>query len=113
VLAVTPEYEGVKIKLYTAHLNYGYLLVGEEKYPEAEQQFNQALEIMPNSSAALAGLKMLKEQEESGDIVYLVRWGDSLTIIARRFKTTIQAIKEANGLTSDRIYAGRELRIPQ
>ncbi len=81
VPAVTPEYEGVRIKLYTAHLNYGYQLIGEEKYPE--------------------------------DIIYLVRWGDTLTIIARRFNTTIQAIMEANRLTNDRIYADQELRIPQ
>lgn len=43
---------------------------------------------------------------------YIVRWGDTLFSIARRFGTTVDAIKAANGLTSDLIIVGQELTIP-
>lgn len=43
---------------------------------------------------------------------YIVRWGDTLFSIARRFGTTVDAIKAANGLTSDFIVVGQELTIP-
>ena len=43
---------------------------------------------------------------------YTVRWGDTLFSIAQRFGTTVDAIKAANGLTSDFIIVGQELIIP-
>lgn len=44
--------------------------------------------------------------------VYIVRPGDTLFSIARRFGTTVEDIKAANGLTSDFIAVGQELIIP-
>jgi membrane-bound lytic murein transglycosylase D len=38
--------------------------------------------------------------------------GDTLDRIARAHGTTVRAIKAANGLTSDRIVAGRSLKLP-
>jgi membrane-bound lytic murein transglycosylase D len=43
---------------------------------------------------------------------YRVRRGDNLTVIARRHGTTVAALKQVNGLRSDRIRAGATLRIP-
>lgn len=43
---------------------------------------------------------------------YRVRRGDNLTVIARRHGVSIRAIRAANGLRSDRIIAGRVLKIP-
>jgi len=43
---------------------------------------------------------------------YVVRWGDTLFSIAQRFGVTVDAIKQANGLTSDFIVVGQELIIP-
>jgi LysM repeat protein len=43
---------------------------------------------------------------------YIVRWGDTLFSIAQRFGVTVDAIKQANGLTSDFIIVGQELAIP-
>lgn len=45
-------------------------------------------------------------------ITYVVRWGDTLFSIAQKFGTSVDAIKAANGLTSDFIIVGQELIIP-
>jgi len=44
---------------------------------------------------------------------YIVKSGDSLRRIARTHGTTVQAIKAANSLTSDRIAAGQDLKLPE
>ena len=44
---------------------------------------------------------------------YVVKRGDTLDRIARSHRTTVQAIKAANGLTSDHIVAGRNLKLPE
>ncbi len=43
---------------------------------------------------------------------YVVRSGDSLWLIAQRYNTTVDAIKKANGLTSNLIQVGQVLKIP-
>ncbi|MBI3537261.1 MAG: LysM peptidoglycan-binding domain-containing protein [Chloroflexi bacterium] len=47
-----------------------------------------------------------------GQVVYYVQYGDTLFSISRRFGTSVDAIKSANGLVSDFIYAGQRLVIP-
>ena len=44
---------------------------------------------------------------------YRVKNGDSLEKIARTHQTTVQAIKDLNGLTSDKIVVGKLLKIPE
>jgi LysM repeat protein len=44
---------------------------------------------------------------------YVVKSGDTLGRIARAHKTTVQALKAANGLTSDRVVAGQSLKMPE
>lgn len=43
---------------------------------------------------------------------YTVRSGDTLWLLARRYGTTVDAIKKLNGLTSDDLSIGQVLRIP-
>lgn len=43
---------------------------------------------------------------------YTVKRGDNLSKIAAKFGVTVNAIKQANGLTSDKIRAGQKLKIP-
>ena len=45
-------------------------------------------------------------------IEYTVRVGDTLWELSRRYGTTVEAIRELNGLTSDMIYIGQTLLIP-
>ncbi len=44
--------------------------------------------------------------------VYIVQQGDTLYSIARAYGVSVDAIKQANGLTSDDIYVGQQLIIP-
>lgn len=43
---------------------------------------------------------------------YTVKRGDTLSHIARYYGTTVQAIKDANGLSSSHIFVGQRLWIP-
>lgn len=44
---------------------------------------------------------------------YAVRPGDTLWLLSRRYGTTVEMIKNLNGLTSDRLDVGQILRIPR
>ena len=44
---------------------------------------------------------------------YLIAEGDDLYAIAKRFGTTVEAIGEANAMTSNKIEAGATLQIPK
>jgi LysM repeat protein len=44
---------------------------------------------------------------------YVVKSGDTLSVIASRHHTSVAALKRANGLTSDMIRVGQRLKIPQ
>ncbi len=44
--------------------------------------------------------------------IYIVRSGDTLSIIAAQFGVTVEAVMEANGLTDYMIRVGQELLIP-
>jgi murein DD-endopeptidase MepM/ murein hydrolase activator NlpD len=49
----------------------------------------------------------------SGDQVHVVQVGETLSAIARRYNTTVDAIVSANGLANrDSIFAGQQLLIP-
>nr|WP_285817693.1 LysM peptidoglycan-binding domain-containing protein [Echinimonas agarilytica] len=50
-------------------------------------------------------------QKEVRTVKYRVRSGDSLSVIAKRFDVTINALKQWNGLNSDRLRAGQNLTI--
>ena len=52
------------------------------------------------------------EPSQQGPTLYYVRYGDTLFSIAQRYGTTVPAIMQANGLTSEYIYAGQRLIIP-
>lgn len=44
---------------------------------------------------------------------YKVRKGDTLSVIARRQGSSVKAIKQANGLRSDAIHIGQNLKVPK
>lgn len=79
-------------------------------------QIGQKLVIPPPTTAAApvsGGITSAPSTaSESGEQVYVVKTGDNLTKIAAQFGTTINAIRRANNLTTDRIKVGDKLKIP-
>jgi LysM repeat protein len=66
---------------------------------------------VPSLTAGTAGLSTVTTSKAPTQ--YVVKSGDSLRQIARTHGTTVQAIKAANGLTSDSIAAGQRLKMPE
>jgi LysM repeat protein len=50
--------------------------------------------------------------ESSGEIIYVVKSGDTLSRIASQHGTTVTAIKRLNNLSTDRITVNQKLKIP-
>ena len=65
------------------------------------------------SSAIVANTPALAAPQSYTCTYYLVRRGDTLTTIGRRYGVTVQMMMSANGMRSTRIYSGRSLCIPR
>ena len=58
-------------------------------------------------------LKVPTEGEtEEAYITYIVKGGDSLYAIAKKYEITVETIKQANGLSSNLLSIGQILKIP-
>jgi LysM repeat protein len=102
-------------KLYAARVNYGYQLAGLGETAAAAEQFEQALAINPDGDEAEVALQSLFASAATAtpDVtMYVVQSGDTLYSIARRFGATVDAVKAANGLSSNSITPGQQLIIP-
>ena len=69
----------------------------------------QLLRLRPGRTRAAS----VSVRSTAGGKIHLVRAGDTLSSIARRYGTTIKALQSVNGLSSGRtLLAGQRLRIP-
>ena len=62
------------------------------------------------NSCVLEGEDNNSEKEDDG--FYIVKEGDTLYAIARRFNTSVDAIKSVNNLSSNTLQIGQRLKIP-
>jgi murein DD-endopeptidase MepM/ murein hydrolase activator NlpD len=65
-----------------------------------------------SSPTAVAAPRVATGKPAVSSGVYTVRAGDTLEGIAKRLGTTVDALKAANGLTSDRLRLEQRLRVP-
>jgi len=66
-----------------------------------------------NSSAVFEqNLAQLSAEQRIGVAHYTVRKGDSVASIARRFDTSVTAVRDLNAIHADRIAVGSDLRVP-
>lgn len=94
----------------TALSQYKQKLAELEKMIEMQ---NQNLDSLQSALKSLTDALQVKTSfTGSSEKTYRVSSGDSLEKIARKHHTTIQAIKELNGLTQDRIIVGQTLKVP-
>lgn len=110
-----PTYPDMLDKLYAAHVNYGYRLAELGDLPGAAEQFEEAIALMPGRGEAEAGLQSLLPPTPTATpqvTIHIVQRGDTLFSIARRYGSTVDAVKAANGLTSNNITPGQQLIIP-
>ncbi|MCB8926591.1 MAG: LysM peptidoglycan-binding domain-containing protein [Ardenticatenaceae bacterium] len=102
-------------KLYAARVNYGYQLAAAGDAAGAGEQFEFALAIFPEGGEAEAGLQSLFAPTATVTptaVIYTVQRGDTLYSIARRYGSTVDAVKAANGLANNNISPGQQLIIP-
>lgn len=69
-------------------------------------------EATPSSTPFVAPTPVVSGSLEPSPRLYVVQSGDTLSLIAARFGTTVDAIRTANGLTTDIINIGQVLTIP-
>lgn len=81
--------------------------------------FQQEMQLAPDGivgantwNALYNAYQGIKENIPSSAIEHVVQAGDTLWMLARRYGTTVDAIRNLNGLTGDLIRIGQVLRIP-
>jgi len=60
----------------------------------------------------LAAYTKLPRRQRSRMLTHRIRYGETLSSIARRYGSSVRAIKSANGMRTSRIRAGRRLLVP-
>ncbi|MDD5634817.1 MAG: L,D-transpeptidase family protein [Candidatus Omnitrophica bacterium] len=95
-----------------------YISKGDSK--KAEAYYNKLTKEFPGNArstqfqADLKGLKAKKfnySLDNEGNIVYVVKSGDTLNGISKKFNVTVGLIKKVNKLEKDSIYIGQKLKI--
>ena len=95
----------------------------KQKIAELDNLLQAQSQHMQNLEAALQAMMEVWQAKETakeiankgsseGEKTYKVQAGDSLEKIARANKISVQALRDANQLTNDRILVGQTLKIP-
>ena len=118
--------EGV-VEALAIYTGYNYIpLVQEDKYIVKEgdtlysiaKKYNisvdkiKELNKLTSNNIYKGQILLLKEKKENNNI-YQVKKGDTLYSIAREYNNTVEELKRLNNLTSNELYIGDEIIIPQ
>ena len=91
---------GQQLKIVTASPQVG----AESPVPKPEKA--------PTNTAQTNNQKKPSTPATSKPVSHVVKKGENLSIIAKKYGITVAALKSANGLTNDNIRAGQSLKIP-
>lgn len=80
--------------------------------PEPYEYMAAVYHFFPEKVAQPPSLPVSRPPASSEQSTHVVQAGDSLWKIARKYKVSIEAIKQANHLETDRLKLGKELQIP-
>ena len=83
-----------------------------KKYGITVDELKKANNLTSNSLSIGQKLRIPIEEEESLPSTYVVKSGDTLYSIARKFNTTVDALKALNNLTTNTLQIGQTLSIP-
>lgn len=112
--APDPNPENGTKTIYTVQTGDSLYLIGKKfgVTPAAIKTANNLTgdSIYPGQRLTIPGTGNAAPAAET--VIYTVRWGDSLYLISKRFGISISRIKAANGLKSDTIYPGQQLKLP-
>ena len=95
-----------------------YTVVSGDTLYSIARRFNTTVDAIKNlnnlnSNILRIGQKLnIPSNNDDISLIYTVVSGDTLYSIARRFNTTVDAIKNLNGLTSNTLSIGQQLKIP-
>jgi LysM repeat protein len=81
------------------------------QYREQILMLDRKLDEVAKLRSTLSELSQSARQYESS-ATYRVKTGDSLEKIARKYQVSVEALKQENKLSSDKIIVGQELSIP-
>jgi membrane-bound lytic murein transglycosylase D len=81
----------------------------------AEAEVAEAPRKQPKAGAKAlaAAARAASDKQMAAPQVHRVQPGDTLFNISRRFKVSVQRLREANHLTSDDVKLGQKLVVPQ
>lgn len=96
----------------------GALDLSNSRLSNLEKKLEEQTQNLEKLESAVQTLVAALQQEnpslaDTSTTTYKVVDGDTLEKIARRHKTTIRKLKEINSLSSDRIYSGQTLKVPE
>ncbi|WP_299128294.1 glucosaminidase domain-containing protein [uncultured Winogradskyella sp.] len=90
--------------------NAGYAT--DRKYPQKLISLIERYKLYKYDDEVLSGNPTDMVRVNSGVLRYVVEQGDTLYALAKRYNTSVKAIKELNNMTSNDLSIGQEIMIP-
>ena len=84
-----------------------------KKFGVSVDELKSANNLKDNSLSIGESLKIPKENENTNADEYIVKSGDTLYGIAKRYNLTVNELKELNNLTSDSLSIGQKLKVKE
>jgi lipoprotein-anchoring transpeptidase ErfK/SrfK len=101
-------------------LNEAKTLQAKGDLPALKKIYQKLVNDFPNSAEVMSWQKKIDDTNMKllfssaltpKSALYMIKPGDTLTKIAREFKTTPELIKKSNGLSDDKIIPGRKIKV--